>query len=126
MITGEIVDGRVMLPVNFFLTGETFLSISCVVDTGFNDYLTLPPQAVALMNLPLHTATQVRLADGSQALIPIHLARIEWNNREALVQVLATGTKPLLGTALLQGFRLTVEFADDGIVKIEEMDSIER
>ena len=65
MITGEIVDGRVMIPVNFFLTGKTYSSISCVVDTGFNDYLTLPPQAIALMNLPLHTATQVRLADGS-------------------------------------------------------------
>ena len=49
MITGEIVDGRVMIPVNFFLTGETYLSINCVVDTGFNDYLTLPPQAVAFL-----------------------------------------------------------------------------
>ena len=121
MIIGEIVDGRVILPVNFILTGGTYLSISCVVDTGFNDYLTLPPQAVALMNLPLHTATKIRLADGSQALIPIHLARIEWNNREELVQVLATGTKPLLGTALLQYFRLTVEFIDGGVVKLEKI-----
>ncbi len=121
MITGEIVDGRVMIPVNFLLAGKTYLSISCVVDTGFNDCLTLPPQAIALMNLPLHTATKVRLADGSQALIPIHLARIEWNGREELVQVLATGTKPLLGTALLQGFRLTVEFAADGVVKVEKI-----
>jgi clan AA aspartic protease len=121
MITGEIVDGRVILSIKFSLAGGVYLSISCVIDTGFNDYLTLPTQAVALMNLPLHTATQVRLADGSQALIPIHLARIEWNDREELVQVLATGTKPLLGTALLQGFRLTVEFADGGMVKIEKM-----
>ena len=85
MIISKIVNGRVMLPVNFILTGETYLSINCVVDTGFNDYLTLPPQAIALMNLALHTATKIRLADGSQALMPIHLARIEWNNREELV-----------------------------------------
>jgi hypothetical protein len=41
--------------------------------------------------------------------------------REEVITVLATGTKPLLGTALLQGFRLVVEFSDDGIVKVEKM-----
>jgi clan AA aspartic protease len=121
MITGDVVDGRVMLPVRFFLREATYLSVNCVVDTGFNDYLTLPPQAVSLLNLSLHAVTQVRLADGSQALIPVHLARIEWDGREELVQVLATGTKPLLGTALLKGFRLTVEFTNDGAVKIEKI-----
>ena len=35
--------------------------------------------------------------------------------------VLATGTKPLLGTALLQDFRLTVEFIDGGVVKLEKI-----
>jgi hypothetical protein len=34
--------------------------------------------------------------------------------------VRSAGTKPLLGTALLQGFRLVLEFAD-GIVKAEKM-----
>ncbi len=35
--------------------------------------------------------------------------------------VLATGTKPLLGTALLQGFRLTIEFSTDGVVQVEKI-----
>jgi clan AA aspartic protease len=121
MILGKFVDGRVVLPVNFCIDEGTDLEISCVVDTGFNDYLTLPTQVVAVMNLPLYTTTLARLADGSQQSIPIHAARIRWDNREQLVPVLATGTKPFLGTALLTGFCLTVEFVDDGMVKVEKM-----
>jgi hypothetical protein len=36
--------------------------------------------------------------------------------------VLATGVKPLLGRALLQGFRLVVEFVPDGKIQIESIE----
>lgn len=121
MILGKIVDGRVVIPIKFCIADDTDIAIDCVVDTGFNDYLTLPTQVVAVMNLPLYTTTLARLADGSQQSIPIHGARIRWNEREQLVPVLATGIKPLLGTALLQGFCLIVEFIEDGMVKVEKM-----
>jgi clan AA aspartic protease len=121
MILGKFVDGRVVLPVNFCIDESTDLAIDCVVDTGFNDYLTLPTHVVSVMNLPLYTTTLVRLADGSHSSIPIHAARIRWDDLEQLIPVLATGIKPLLGTALLRGFCLTVEFVDDGMVKVEKM-----
>jgi clan AA aspartic protease len=121
MILGKFVDGRVVLGVNFCIDESTDLTIDCVVDTGFNDYLTLPPQVVAVMNLPLYSVTRARLADGSYYSIPIHSVKIRWNNIEKVVPVLATGIKPLLGTALLQGFCLTVEFVDDGMIKVEKM-----
>ncbi|WP_310484703.1 hypothetical protein [Chamaesiphon sp. VAR_48_metabat_403] len=53
------MDGRVVLPVNFCIADDTDLAIDCVVDTGFNDYLTLPTQVVAVMNLPLYTTIQL-------------------------------------------------------------------
>lgn len=121
MILGKVVDDRVISPVNFCLGETTDLTIDFVVDTGFNAYLTLPSQAVAAMKLPMESTVMARLADGSQYNIPIHLAKIRWDGQEQFVTVLATGNKPLLGTALLQGFRLIVEFANDGIVKIEKM-----
>ncbi len=34
------------------------------------------------------------------------------------VPVLATGLKPLLGTSLLQGFRLEIDFDANGLVSI--------
>lgn len=119
MILGKIVEGRVVLPVSFCLAQATDLAIDFVVDTGFNGYLTLPSPAVAALNLPLESTILARLADGSESEVPIHLAEIRWNDRVEFVTVLATGTKPLLGTALLQGFRLTIEFSDDGMVRVE-------
>jgi clan AA aspartic protease len=121
MILGKFLERRVVLPVRFCLTQMNDLTIDFVVDTGFNGYLTLPPPAIAVMNLPLESSVVARLADGSEAEIPIHLARIRWNECEEVVTVLATGSKPLLGTALLQGFRLTVEFSDDGLVRLEKL-----
>ena len=38
-----------------------------------------------------------------------------------LVPVLANSIKPQLGNTLLQGFRLIVEFTNDGMVKIEKI-----
>jgi hypothetical protein len=37
-----------------------------------------------------------------------------------MVPVLATGVKPLLGTALLKGFHLSIHFIESGLVSISE------
>jgi predicted aspartyl protease len=55
MILGKFLDRRVVLPINFCLMNDTDLIINCVVDTGFNDYLTLPPQLPAAMELPFNS-----------------------------------------------------------------------
>ena len=121
MTLGKIIEDRVVLPVNFCLAQTIELAIDFVVDTGFNGYLTLPIPAVAALKLPLESTVVARLADGSESVIPIYLAEIRWNEQVQFVTVLATGTKPLLGTALLQGFRLTIEFNADGMVLVEKI-----
>jgi clan AA aspartic protease len=122
MILGAFVDGRVTVPVIFYLSDEINLSVSFVVDTGFNDHLTLPLAAVTAMNMDFYSTTTIRLADGRDALIPVYLAKINWDGREMMVPVLATGVKPLLGRALLQGFCLVVEFIPEGKIQIESID----
>lgn len=118
MIQGRVVDGRPNVQVMFLLPGQPSFGIDFVVDTGFNDYLTLPPQAIRLMNLPLYSSVSARLADNSESLLPIHLATILWDEEEKVFPVLATGMKPLLGTSLLKGFRLEIDFEVDGVVSI--------
>jgi clan AA aspartic protease len=121
MILGEFVDGKIVVPVIFCLDISTDLTISFVLDTGFNNCLALPPSAVAALNLQFYSMMTIRLADGSQSLIQTYTAKVRWNGREELVMVLATGTKPLLGTLLMQGFRLTTEFVRSGNVSIEKI-----
>jgi clan AA aspartic protease len=121
MILGKIVNDRATIPVKFCLTEEAELVIDFVVDTGFNDYLTLPPQAIAAMNLPLDSAGFIRLADGSRSLTSLYSARINWDGNQRSVLVLATGNKPLVGTRLLQGFQMTIDFIPDGSVRLEQL-----
>jgi clan AA aspartic protease len=121
MILGKFVDNRAILPVRFYLSADTELAIDFVVDTGFNDYLTLPPQAVLAMNLDFYATGSMRLADGSSLPMSIYFAEINWDDRKLSVPVIATGTKPLLGTALLKYFRLTIDFEPDGLVQLESL-----
>jgi clan AA aspartic protease len=97
------------------------LTVDFVLDTGFNNHLTLPLQAVTTMNLPLYSMTPARLADGSQTSMAVHIAEINWDGQIMSVPMLATGIKPLLGTSLLQGFRLMIDFIPGGVVKVERI-----
>jgi clan AA aspartic protease len=123
MIYGRLVDGKAIAPVIFRLPGQPDFSLDFVIDTGFNGYLTLPVQAISVMNLPLYSSTPIKLADGSEALSAIHLATVVWDDVEKLVLVLASGYKPLLGTAMMEGYHLEIDFEDNGLVSLEKIPS---
>jgi predicted aspartyl protease len=88
VIQGKVADGRATIPVTFLLPEQPKFSILFVLDTGFNEHLTLPQQA------------------------------IRWDSEEKIAPVLATGTKPLRGTSLLKGFHLSIHFIEGGLVSI--------
>ncbi|MBH8554565.1 clan AA aspartic protease [Nostocaceae cyanobacterium CENA357] len=121
MIYGRLIDGKAIISVIFRLPTQPDFSLDFVIDTGFNDHLTLPPQAISAMNLPLYSSTLARLADGSEALLSIHLATIVWDNIERVVPILASGYKPLLGTALMEGYHLEIDFEENGLVSLEKI-----
>ena len=118
MMQGSVKDGRASLPITFRLSDQPDFQIEFVVDTGFNDYLTLPPQAISAMNLPQYSNTSVRLADGTETMLSIHSATIVWGEIEIIVPVLAAGVKPLIGTALMDGYHLSIYFQVDGSVNL--------
>ncbi|MGK7953562.1 MAG: clan AA aspartic protease [Xenococcaceae cyanobacterium] len=121
MISGRMIDDKATIPVIFRLPAQPDFSLNFIIDTGFNDHLTLPPQAISAMNLPLYSITPARLADGSEALLSIHLATIIWDNVEKIVPILASGYKPLLGTALMEGYHLEIDFEKNGLVSLEKL-----
>jgi clan AA aspartic protease len=123
MIYGRLIDRKAIAPVIFRLPQQPDFSLDFVIDTGFNGYLTLPVQAVSAMNLPSYSSTPIKLADGSEALSAIHLATVVWDDVEKIVLVLASGYKPLLGTAMMEGYHLEIDFEDNGLVSLEKIPS---
>ncbi|MBW4667762.1 MAG: clan AA aspartic protease [Cyanomargarita calcarea GSE-NOS-MK-12-04C] len=123
MIYGRLIDRKAIVPVIFRLPHQPDFSLDFVIDTGFNDYLTLPPQAVSAMNFPLYSSIPARLANGSETLLSVHLGTIVWDDVETVVPILASGYKPLLGTALMEGYHLEIDFEDNGLVSLEKISS---
>jgi clan AA aspartic protease len=121
VISGIVNDRHATVTVTFRFSNRPDLSIEFVVDTGFTDYLCLPPEAVALLGLPFKYAIPVNLADNSEVTLPVHEAIILWNEEEQEVRVLATGRRPLIGTALLEEHELVVQFTEGGLVTIEKL-----
>ncbi|HEY9866767.1 MAG TPA: clan AA aspartic protease, partial [Candidatus Obscuribacterales bacterium] len=97
------------------------LPIEFVIDTGFSGHLCLPQEAVSLLRLPFIYDLAANLADNSEVLVPVHEAVIIWNGEEREVSVIATGRRPLLGTAMLEEHELVVQFTEGGLITIEEL-----
>jgi clan AA aspartic protease len=73
------------------------------------------------LGLPFLYDLPVNLADNSEVLLAVHEVIIIWNGEEREIRVLATGRRPLLGTALLDGHELVVQFTEGGLVTIDEL-----
>lgn len=117
-MTGHVSNHRAMLPVVFRLTGQPEFSIEFVIDTGFTGSLTLPPDAVTAMGLPWLTERTANVADNRDVLVAVYAATILWHDALRTVPVLALGRRPFLGTALLDGGYLGVEFIESGPVAV--------
>jgi clan AA aspartic protease len=120
-MTGNVANLHLLLMVPLQLPSQPDLALEFVIDTGFTGFLALPPAAVAALGLPLLHSIVADLADGSTIRLAVHEATILWNGAQHQVRVLATGQRPLLGTALLDGYELIAQFTDGGLVTVERL-----
>ncbi|MEC4985841.1 MAG: clan AA aspartic protease [Oscillatoria sp. PMC 1068.18] len=121
MISGIVTNRYATVALTFLLPNGSSLPIEFVIDTGFTGHLCLPPEAVSLMGLPFMYELPANLADNSEVLLPVHEAIVLWDGEEREILVIATGRRPLLGTALLDEQQLIIQFTEGGLVTIEEL-----
>jgi clan AA aspartic protease len=93
-----------------------------VVDTGFNDYLYLPEDAIAAWNLPFVVSATVSLADGSTMIADLYEANLVWFGATVRVPVLAGPPlcDSLVGMKLLAGCRIELD-ERNAEVRIEQL-----
>lgn len=121
MITGNVSGLEPRISVALLAPGKGRLQVEFVVDTGFSGYLTLPAAAIAALGFPYSYELSAKLADDSSADVDVHTATVNWDGQELEIDVLAMGTRPLLGTSLLAGFDVNIQFADGGQVVAERI-----
>jgi clan AA aspartic protease len=119
-VTGHVAANHVLASVALSAASGT-LAIEFVVDTGFVGFLALPPDALAALHLTRLRALSAGLADGSEVLAFVHAATIFWHGEARDVEVLAIGKRPLLGTLLLGGSDVNIQFTDGGPVTVDPL-----
>jgi clan AA aspartic protease len=89
-----------------------------LVDTGFNESLTLPPHLVRTLGLPFEVTAEATLDDGSTTTFDSFVGTVLWLGEEREVIVLSADGGPLLGMALVHGCDLNIEMISGGRVTI--------
>jgi clan AA aspartic protease len=96
--------------------------IDTVIDTGFSGFLSLPSAIITTLDLPWSASDIVTLGDGSETLFDLYTATVIWDGQYREIYIAESETEPLLGMALLYGYRLQVDTIEGGIVKIEALE----
>ena len=121
MIVG-IVQGReplIRLTIRGFRGRQQ--EIEAVVDSGYTGWLTLPPTAIAALNLRWRTFGRGILADGSVSAFDVYQAKVVWDGHVRPVFVDEFAATPLIGMALLRGYEYKMQVRARGQVTIKRL-----
>jgi clan AA aspartic protease len=95
--------------------------VNTVIDTGFDGFLSLPSEIIVRLGLSWRTSNIATLGDGSKTLFDFYDGTVIWDGEYRSIDIAESETEPLLGLAILRGYRLQVDNVEGGIVKIEAL-----
>ncbi|HET6575661.1 MAG TPA: hypothetical protein VFG68_18825 [Fimbriiglobus sp.] len=120
MITGSV--NAVLEPIvslTIHDAGGHPYQVDVVIDTAFNDELTLPPAVIATLGLNWQSTRQAQFADGTVQPVDVFTAAIIWDGQPRAVRVFGVDSKPLLGLRMLADSELRIEVHSGGSVTIQ-------
>jgi clan AA aspartic protease len=119
MIEGEITaDNEMSLPVSIYASDGRLVEFRFVIDTGFSDYLTLPPDEITRLGLTFQDRDTYMLGDGNTVEFDVYRATIVWGGRDSDALILASESGPLLGMRMLKGSVFFSDVRDGGRVLV--------
>jgi clan AA aspartic protease len=124
MISG-VVNADLEAEVRLMVRGPAGRTkrIRAVIDAGYDGYLSLPPATVAELALPWSRTAKAILADGNEVDVDVFRGTVVWDRIRCAISVDEADTAPLVGTAMLEGFRFNSEFLPGGKVAIRALRS---
>ena len=110
MVVLEIADGEGRLH-----------PVEALMDTGFTQHLTLPPDEVARLGLEYKEPLPMILANGQRIEAPMYRGLVNWFGEPRRVNVIAVGRLPLLGMPMLENCKTTLLAQPGNEILIEEI-----
>ena len=75
-----------------------------IIDTGFNGWLSLPPDLIAQLNLRWKRRGRAVLGDGSECVFNIYEAVLIWDGDLLTIPIDEADLEPLVGMSLMRGY----------------------
>jgi clan AA aspartic protease len=97
--------------------GKVFAQ-DAIVDTGFNGWLSLPPDLIAELKLRWKRRGRAILGDGSECVFNVYEAVVIWDGTLLTIPVDEADSEPLVGMSLMEGYQLTMQVFQGGQVEL--------
>ena len=95
-----------------------------IVDTGFNGWLSLPPDLIAQLNLRWKRRGRAILGDGSECVFNVYEAVLVWDGDILIIPVDEADSEPLVGMSLMEGYQLMVQVFENGRVELSKVNTV--
>ncbi|MEG4446209.1 clan AA aspartic protease [Microcoleus sp. AT9_B5] len=95
-----------------------------IVDTGFNGWLSLPPDLITQLNLRWKRRGRAILGDGSECVFNIYEAVVVWDGDSMTIPIDEADSEPLVGMSLMEGYQLMVQVFEGGNVELRKANTV--
>lgn len=125
MITGVInAEFEPIIPLSIRRSDGKIFMQDAIIDTGFNGWLSLPPDLIAKLNLRWKRRGRAILGDGSECVFNVYEAIVDWDGTLLTIPVDEADSEPLIGMLLMEGYQLTMQVFEGGQIKLHEVSTV--
>ncbi|PSB18173.1 clan AA aspartic protease [filamentous cyanobacterium CCP2] len=125
MITGFVnVEFEPIIPLSIRSADGKVLTQDAIVDTGFNGWLSLPPDLITQLNLTWKRRGRATLGGGSDCVFDVYEAVVIWDRTLIIIPVDEADSEPLIGMSLMEGYQLTIQVFEGGQVELRKVNTV--
>jgi clan AA aspartic protease len=125
MITGIVnADFEPIIALSICGSDGKVCTQEAIVDTGFNGWLSLPPDLIAELNLEWKRRGRAVLGDGTECVFDVYEAVLIWNGNMLTIPIDEADSEPLVGMSLMEGYQLTVQVFEGGHVELIKVGTV--
>jgi clan AA aspartic protease len=119
MITGIVnADFEPIISLSIRGSDGKVYTQDAVIDTGFNGWLSLPPDLISQLNLKWKRRGRAILGDGSECVFNVYEAIVVWDGISIVIPVDEADSEPLVGMLMMEGYELIVQVFENGLVQL--------